>query len=44
MADADVNLMLFFSTLRRRLTNKVRFGASFSRYFFTDYELHGSCC
>lgn len=41
VADADVNLMLFFSNLYGdAFTEKVRLGASFSRYFFTDYELH----
>ena len=33
--------MLFFSNLYGdAFKNKVRVGASFSRYFFTDYELH----
>jgi hypothetical protein len=41
VADADVNLMLFYSNLfNDSFEKKVRFGGSFSRYFFTDYELH----
>lgn len=41
IADADVNLMLYFSNLYNdSFKDKVRFGGSFSRYFFTDYELH----
>ena len=41
ISDADVNLMLFHSNLAGdSFKNKLRFGASFSRYFFTDYELH----
>ena len=41
VADADLNLMLFYSNLYGdTFKNKVRFGGSFSRYFFTDYELH----
>ncbi|MBS1153943.1 MAG: hypothetical protein H6Q89_5641 [Myxococcaceae bacterium] len=41
VADADVNLMFMFSNLYGdSFTNKFRFGGSFSRYFFTDYELH----
>ncbi|MHB8878720.1 MAG: hypothetical protein ACYC8T_33895 [Myxococcaceae bacterium] len=39
--NADVNLMLFYGNrYHDAFENKVRFGASFSRYFFTDYELH----
>jgi hypothetical protein len=41
VADADVNLMLFHSNLYGdAFENKTRLGFSFSRYFFTDYELH----
>ncbi len=41
IADADINLMLFYSNLfGDSFTNKVRLGGSFSRYFFTNYELH----
>lgn len=41
VADADVNLMLFYSNLYNDpFKDKLRFGASFSRYFFTDYEFH----
>lgn len=41
VADADVNLMFFYSHLYNdSFRDKLRFGASFSRYFFTDYELH----
>jgi hypothetical protein len=41
VGNADVNLMLFYGNrYRDAFENKVRFGASFSRYFFTDYELH----
>jgi hypothetical protein len=41
IADADVNLMVFFSNLYGdSFKDKVRVGGSFSRYFFTDYELH----
>ncbi len=39
--DADINLMLLHSNLYRdAFENKTRLGFSFSRYFFTDYELH----
>lgn len=39
--DADINLIYYFSNrFRDGFENKSRFGASFSRYFFTDYELH----
>ncbi|WP_225408893.1 hypothetical protein [Stigmatella hybrida] len=39
--DADVNLMLFHSNLyRNAFEDKTQLGFSFSRYFFTDYELH----
>lgn len=41
VADADVNLMFFYSNLANdAFKDKLRFGGSFSRYFFTDYELH----
>lgn len=41
IADADVNLMFFYSNLYNdSFKDKLRFGASFSRYFFTDYEFH----
>ncbi len=41
VADADVNLMLYFSNrYNDAFERKVRFGGSFSRYFFKDYELH----
>jgi hypothetical protein len=41
VADADVNLMLFYSNLYGdSFHDKVRVGGSFSRYFFTDYEFH----
>jgi hypothetical protein len=41
VADADVNLMLFQSNLYGdAFQDKTRLGFSFSRYFFTDYELH----
>ncbi len=39
--DADLNLMYFFSNhYQDAFANKSRLGLSFSRYFFTDYELH----
>lgn len=38
---ADVNLVYYFSNrYQDQFEAKSRFGASFSRYFFTDYELH----
>lgn len=41
IADADVNLMFFFGNrYNDAFENKFRFGASFSRFYFTDYELH----
>nr|CCA65706.1 hypothetical protein [Stigmatella aurantiaca Sg a15] len=41
LLDADLNLMLFHSNLyRNAFENKTQVGFSFSRYFFTDYELH----
>lgn len=41
VADADLNLMLFHSNLYNdAFEDKTRLGFSFSRYFFTDYELH----
>jgi hypothetical protein len=39
--DTDVNFIYYFSNkYNDGFENKSRFGASFSRYFFTDYELH----
>lgn len=39
--DSDINLFYFFSNkYNNLLENASRFGGSFSRYFFTDYELH----
>lgn len=39
--NSDVNLFYYFSNkYNDLLENASRFGASFSRYFFTDYELH----
>lgn len=39
--EADINLMLFYSNLYGdAFKDQVRIGMSFSRYFFTDYELH----
>ncbi|MFZ5467818.1 MAG: hypothetical protein ACOZIN_00155 [Myxococcota bacterium] len=39
--ESDLNLMLFFGNrYGDDFENKLRVGASFSRYFFTDYELH----
>ncbi len=39
--DADVNLVYYFSNqYQDGFNNHHRIGASFSRYFFTDYELH----
>jgi hypothetical protein len=41
IADADVNVMLFFGNrYNDAFESKFRFGASFSRYYFTDYEVH----
>lgn len=41
VGDADVNLMLFYGNrYSDAFEDKVRVGLSFSRYFFTDYELH----
>ncbi len=41
VGDADVNLMLFYGNrFGDDFEDKVRVGLSFSRYFFTDYELH----
>ncbi|MBI3185439.1 MAG: hypothetical protein HYZ28_25140 [Myxococcales bacterium] len=41
VADADVNLMLFFGNrYQDDFERKLRFGASFSKVYFTDYELH----
>lgn len=41
VADADLNLMVFHSNLYGdAFEDKTRVGFSFSRYFFTDYELH----
>lgn len=39
--DADVNLVYYFSNhYQGGFENKSRIGLSFSRYFFTDHELH----
>lgn len=39
--NTDINLFYFFSNKYNDLfENSSRFGGSFSRYFFTDYELH----
>ena len=39
--NTDINLFYFFSNkYNDTFENASRFGASFSRYFFTDYELH----
>jgi hypothetical protein len=39
--NADLNLMLFYGNkFNDAFQKKPRLGASFSRYFFTDYELH----
>jgi hypothetical protein len=39
--DADLNLMLFYGNQSvDDFRDKLRVGFSFSRYFFTDYELH----
>jgi hypothetical protein len=39
--NSDINLFYYFSNkYNDLLENASRFGASFSRYFFTDYELH----
>lgn len=43
VADSDVNVMLFYGnkyTEAEPFRDRLRAGASFSRYFFTDYELH----
>jgi hypothetical protein len=41
VADADVNLVYYFSNhYEDAFAKKSRFGVSFSRYFWTDYELH----
>ncbi len=41
VANADVNLMAFYGNrYRDAFEKKFRFGATFSRYFFTDYEVH----
>jgi hypothetical protein len=41
IADADVTLMAFYGNAAGdAFRDKLRWGASFSRYFFTDYELH----
>ena len=41
VADADVNVMLFYGNrYNDDFEDKLRAGVSFSRYFFTDYELH----
>lgn len=39
--DSDINFFYFFSNkYNNAAENSSRFGGSFSRYFFTDYELH----
>lgn len=41
VAESDLNLILYFTNrYRDEQENKLRLGASFSRYFFTDWELH----
>jgi hypothetical protein len=41
LLNSDLNLMYFFSNAYAdNFHNKSRLGLSFSRYFFTDYELH----
>lgn len=41
VGDADVNVMLFYGNrFNDDFAKKLRLGLSFSRYFFTDYELH----
>jgi len=41
VANADINLIYYFSNAYQdAFRNKSRIGLSFSRYFFTDYELH----
>lgn len=41
VASADLNLMLFYGNrFNDAFDHKLRVGASFSRYFFTDYEVH----
>lgn len=41
IADADLTLMAFYGNSSVDVfRDKLRIGASFSRYFFTDYELH----
>lgn len=41
VADADVNLVYYFSNYYQdAFSKKSRLGVSFSRYFWTDYELH----
>lgn len=41
VADADITLMAFYGNASVDVfRDKLRFGLSFSRYFFTDYELH----
>ncbi len=41
VADADINLMLFFGNRYNDVfESKFRYGLSFSRNFFTDYEVH----
>ena len=41
LLNSDINLMYFFSNAYAdSFKNKSRVGLSFSRYFFTDYELH----
>lgn len=41
VGDADVNVMLYYGNrFNDDFEKKLRVGLSFSRYFFTDYELH----
>lgn len=41
LGNADVNLIYYFSNYYQdAFANKSRVGLSFSRYFFTDYEIH----
>ena len=41
LANSDINLMVFYGNrYNDAFSDKWRFGASFSRYFFTDYEVH----
>ena len=41
LGNADINLMYYFSNhYQDAFANKSRLGLSFSRYFFTDHEIH----